>query len=292
MHLRKYQRKYSRFGRRIWPSASFFRVRLNAAKITLMFAMLGVIVLSVMDYRQQHFTQTIKTMIVDATLPLVDFSVDVTHTVTHQIHDLLSPFKKYERQLKDKDETIQFWKLEVQRLRNELHVLHELLNYKKDLKVSALTSQMFIPNGYQGRHKGFLDVGIKSGIQKDSVVMSAHGLVGKVIAVGQKTAEVMLLSHPLSSVPVYVERTNVVGVVKGDVRQGVRLDYILTDQLEEGDRLLTSGQGGVFPRGINVAVIAKISAGVKLHLIHDPDSTLFVYVLSSLTETMIENVRH
>lgn len=290
MRLRQNQRKYSRFGRRIWPSASFFRVRLNAAKITLMFSMIGVIVLSVMDYCNQQFTQTIKTIIVDATLPLVDLSVDVTHTVTHNIRDLLSPYKKYERQLHEKDETIQFWKLEVQRLRNEMHVLQELLNYKKDLKVSALTSQMFIPQGYQGRHKGFLDVGIKSGIQKDSVVISAHGLVGKVIAVGQKTAEVMLLSHPLSSVPVYVERTNAVGVIKGDVRQGVLLEYILTDQLEDGDRLLTSGQGGVFPRGINVAVIEKKSAGTKIHLIHAMDATLFVYVLSSLSETMVEHV--
>jgi rod shape-determining protein MreC len=135
-----------------------------------------------------------------------------------------------------------------------------------------------------------LDVGIKSGIQKDSVVISAHGLVGKVIAVGQKTAEVMLLSHPLSSVPVYVERTNAVGVIKGDIRQGVLLEYVLADQLADGDRLLTSGQGGVFPRGINVAVIEKKSADTKIHLIHELDTTLFVYVLSSLSETMIEHV--
>lgn len=290
MRLRQNQRKYSRFGRRIWPSASFFRVRLNAAKITLMFAMIGVIILSIMDYRHQQLTQTLKTMIVDATLPLVDLSVEVTQKVTHNIRDLLSPYKKYERQLHEKDESIQFWKLEVQRLRNEMHVLQELLNYKKDLKVSAVTSQIFIPQGYQNRHKGFLNVGIRSGIQKDSVVISAHGLVGKVIAVGQKTAEVILLSHPLSSVPVYVERTNAVGVIKGDVRQGVVLEYILTDELEEGDRLLTSGQGGVFPRGINVAVIEKKSAGAKIHLIHELDTTLFVYVLSSLSETMVEHV--
>lgn len=290
MRLRKLQRKYSQSGRRIWPSASFFKVRLNAAKITLIFAMLGALLLFFMDYRNQKFTQTIKTMIVDATLPLVDLSVGVTQQVTHDIRDLFSPYKKYERRLQEKDETIQFWKLEVQRLHNEMRILQELLNYKKDLKVAAVISQMFIPNGHQHGYKGFLDVGSKSGIQKNSVVISSQGLVGKVISVGHRTAEVILLAHPLSSVPIYIERTNTMGVVKGDVRQNIILEYISPDQLENGDRLLTSGQGGVFPRGINVAVVEKKSDMVRIHPVHELNTTLFVYVLSPLTEDIISNV--
>jgi rod shape-determining protein MreC len=290
MRLRQYQRKYSLFGRRIWPSAPFFKVRLNAAKITLMFAALGSLILFSMDYRNQQFTRTLRSMLVDATLPLVDVSSELTQVVGSNIKDLLNPYKKYERQLKEKDENIQFWKLEAQRLRSELHVMQELLNYKKDLKVSAITSQMIIPLGAQHIHKGFLDVGSKTGIQKDSIVISAHGLVGKVVSIGHKTAEVMLLTHPLSSVPVYVERSNAVGVLKGDTRQGLVLDYFLNDQLEEGDRLLTSGQGGVFPRGINVAVVEKKDATVKVRLIHQPNSTVFVYVLSPIHGELNESV--
>lgn len=282
MRLRQYQRKYSKFGRRIWPSSSFFRVRLNAAKITLAFAVLGSLVLFSMDYRNQHFTQTLRSILVDATLPLVDGSLELSQTVSSRIKDLFSPYKKYERQLQDKDETIQFWKLEAQRLRNELHVMQDLLNYKKDLKVSAITSQMIVPLGSKYSHRGFLDVGAKTGIQKDSVVISAHGLVGKVTAVGNKTAEVMLLTHPLSSVPVYVERTNAVGVLKGDTRQGLVLDYFNTAQLEAGDRLLTSGQGGVYPRGINVAVVDKKGLDLSVRLIHQPNTTVYVYVLSAM----------
>lgn len=290
MRLRQYQRKYSRFGRRIWPSVSFFRVRLNAAKITLVFGILGVLILSIMDYRNQKITQTIKTIIVDAALPLIDISADVTQKVTHNIRDLFSPYKKYERQLLEKDESIQFWKLEVQRLRNELNVLQDLLNYKKDHKISAITSQMFIPSGYQSNHKGFLDVGAKSGVQKDSVVISKYGLVGKVVSVGHKSAEVILLSNPLSSVPIYIERTNVGGVIKGDVRQGVVLEYVLGDQLEDGDRLLTSGQGGVFPRGINVAAIEKKASNLQIKPLHDINTTLFVYVLAPLTENIADDI--
>lgn len=290
MRLRKLQRKYSQFGRRIWPSSSFFKVRLNAAKITLIFAMLGTLILFFMDYRDQQIARTLKTIIVDTTLPLVDHSMEVTRRVGHDIRDLFSPYKKYERKLQEKDDTIQFWKLEVQRLKNEIHALQDLLNYKKDLKLSAVTSQMFIPNGHQFGFKGFLDVGMKSGIQKDAVVMSSQGLVGKVVSVGKRTAEVILLNHPLSSVPVYVERTNTMGVVKGDARQNIILEYISSDQLENGDRLLTSGQGGVFPRGINVAVIEKTVGGIKVHPLHKISATLFVYILSPLSEDVISHV--
>jgi rod shape-determining protein MreC len=290
MRLRKYKRKYSNLGRRIWPSASFFKVRLNAAKITLAFAMLGTLILSFVDYRHQKITQTLKTIIVDTTLPLIDLSVDVTQRITHDIQNLFMPYKKYEQQLKDKDETIQFWKLETQRLHHEIRILQDLLNYKKDLKVSAITSQMFIPRGQNFGHKGFLDVGEKSGVQKDSVVISAKGLIGKVVNVGQKTAEVILLTHPLSAVPVYVERTDTLGVIKGDAYQGIVLEYVLSDQLKDGDRLLTSGQGGIFPRGMNVAVIEKKADIVKVYPIHDVDTTIFVYVLSPLTKNIIQNV--
>ena len=290
MRWRQYQRRYSRFGRRIWPSVSFFSVRLNAAKITLVFGILAVLIISVMDYSNQKITQSIKAIIVDATLPLFDVGTDVTHKVTDNIRDLFSPYKKYEKQLIEKDETIQLWKLEVQRLRNEMQVLQDLLNYKKDRKLSGVTSQLFVPQGYESTHKGFLDVGEKSGIHKDAVVISKHGVVGRVVSVGQKSSEVILLSHPLSSVPVYVERTNAFCVVKGDVRQGIVLDYVLADQLQDGDRLLTSGQGGVFPRGINVAIIEKKSSGIKIRPFHNLDTTLYVYVLSSLTENTADDV--
>lgn len=292
MRLRQYQRKYSLFGRRIWPSASFFKVRLNAAKITIIFAIFGVLILSFMDYRKQQITQTMKTGVVDLTLPLVDFGASITKNVKYEILNVLSPYKKYEKQLTEKDEEIQLWKLEVQRLRKEMRLLQEALNYKIDLKISAVTTQLFIPAGYQAVHKGFINIGAKSGIQKDAVVISSKGLIGKLVHVGYKTSEIMLLTHPMSAVPVYVERTNAPGVLKGDANQGIVLDYLDSQRLEDGDRLLTSGQGGVFPRGINVAVIEKKSYLTKIHPLHHKlDETVFVYVLTPAMENEVINGR-
>lgn len=282
MHLRKYRRKYSSFGRRIWPSASFFKVRLNAAKITLVFAILGTLVLSFIDYRNQKFTQNIKNIVAEAAVPVVGLGMDITRSVTTEIHDLIRPYKKYEKQLKEKDNVIQLWRLEVRRLREEIKLLKEALNYKKNLPSSILTTQLIIPRGHNFSHKAFLNIGSNFGVQKNSVVISSTGVVGKVVQVNPKISEVMLLSHPLSAIPIYLESNNEVGIVKGDLKYGLILSYNTNfKNIKNGDRVLTSGQGGVYPRGINVGIIQRRNDLINVYPFHTVDSrsTTVVYVI-------------
>lgn len=280
--LRRNLYQYSRYQRRFWSSSSFFKVRINAAKITLTFAIMGALFLSLLDLRKQPLTESIRNTVVDHTLPIIQMGLELTSAVTAEIRGFVNPSNKYQEVLNAKDKTIHYWKLEVQRLRNEIHSIKNLLQYKNDLKTFVVTGQLIIPAGHQMQHKGILNIGSRSGIQKNAVVVSPQGLVGKVQRVGNKTAEVMLLNHALSAVPVYVERTNAIGVLKGDAHHGLRLDYLDVSTLENGDRLLTSGQGGIFPRGINVAAINKKENNTyTLHLMHTLQDTLYVYVLSS-----------
>ncbi|MCP5322452.1 MAG: rod shape-determining protein MreC [Candidatus Paracaedibacteraceae bacterium] len=291
MYLRKYRRRHSTFGRRIWPSASFFKVRLNAAKITLVFAILGALVLSFVDYRNQQFTQNIKNLVADVAVPVVGLSMDITKNVTTEIQDLIRPYKKYEKQLQEKDDAIQLWRLEVQRLRQEIKLLKEALKYKKNLPSSILTTQLIVPRGRYFSHKAFLNIGSNFGVQKNSVVISSKGIVGKVVQVSQKTSEVMLLSHPLSAIPIYLESNNESGVVKGDVKRGLVLSYTTNfENIKNGDRVLTSGQGGVYPRGINVGLIKKKNDLINVLPFHAIDNnSMLVYVIPPNLEGIPDN---
>lgn len=291
MYLRKYRRKYSTFGRRIWPSASFFKVRLNAAKITLVFAIIGTLFLSFIDYRNQQFTQNIKNLVADAAVPVVGLGMDITKNVTTEIQGLMRPYKKYEKQLQEKDDVIQLWRLEVQRLRQEIKLLKEALNYKKNLPSSILTTHLIMPRYYKFSHKAFLSAGSKFGVQKNSVVISSKGIVGKVVQVSSKTSEVMLLSHPLSAIPVYLESNNEAGIVKGDAKQGLVLSYTTNfENIKSGDIVLTSGQGGIYPRGINVGIIQKKNDLINVYPFHTWDnSSMLVYVIPPNLESVPGN---
>ena len=88
--------------------------------------------------------------------------------------------------------------------------------------------------------------------------MSEHGLVGRVIGVTDGASRVLLLTDVASRTPVMIDRTNARAILTGDGGPNPRLDYLRGhDPIQEGDRLLTSGDGGVLPRGLPVGTAVK-----------------------------------
>jgi rod shape-determining protein MreC len=114
--------------------------------------------------------------------------------------------------------------------------------------------------GTTGRQLLTIDRGADDGIAAMMPVVVADGVVGRVHAAAGSTAEVLVLTDLNSSVAVRVERTraraNVRGLGKPDL---CRLDYALrTEDMIEGDPLVTSGTDGVFPRGLPVGKVTGL----------------------------------
>jgi len=100
--------------------------------------------------------------------------------------------------------------------------------------------------------------GMGRGLRVGQPVRDARGLVGRIVEVGATSARVLLITDADSRVPVRVQRTGQTAMVEGlsDIELSVR--YISgTTPLEPGDRLVTTGQGGVFPPGIPVGVVTR-----------------------------------
>jgi rod shape-determining protein MreC len=111
-----------------------------------------------------------------------------------------------------------------------------------------------------GRQLLTVDRGSDDGIAPMMPVVVAEGVVGRVHAVAAKSADVLVLTDLNSSIAVRVERTraraNVRGLGKTDL---CRLDYALrTEDMIEGDPLVTSGTDGVFPRGLPVGKVTQL----------------------------------
>lgn len=102
--------------------------------------------------------------------------------------------------------------------------------------------------------------GTAQGVYIGQSVIDPYGLVGQVIEVYPYQARVMLISDGRSRVPVYVERTKQRALLTGDGDMGVvRLENVVQDSdIVVGDRLLTSGLGGIFPRGYLVAEVVAV----------------------------------
>lgn len=113
-------------------------------------------------------------------------------------------------------------------------------------------------NWYQ---RVILDKGADQGVRQDACVTDSRGLVGKVITVSPHTSLVTLITDPTFAVSVLDTRTRSAGVVMGQGDQWPSLRYL--DQPEKwkvGDRLITSGLGGSFPKGLAIGKIVKIKS--------------------------------
>ena len=94
-------------------------------------------------------------------------------------------------------------------------------------------------------------------------MIGADGLIGRTIEAGSNAARVLLLTDPASRIPVIVVRTGQAGLAVGTNRPALELrDRVGLDvPLQTGDRLVTIGDGGIFPPGVPVGTI--IAAGVE-----------------------------
>jgi rod shape-determining protein MreC len=102
------------------------------------------------------------------------------------------------------------------------------------------------------------DVGAERGVTEGNPVVTEHGLVGRVVGVSGSVSRVLMLTDPESRTPVLIVRTNGRAILSGDGGPAPKLDYIrASSQLKEGDRILTSGDGGVIPRGLPVGTVVK-----------------------------------
>ena len=105
-----------------------------------------------------------------------------------------------------------------------------------------------------------LDKGISDGVRKGMAVVTPLGVVGQVVAVTARTAKVLLLTDANSGIDVLVQRTRSRGIVSGSLENGVVLKYVKrSEDIQEGDRLITSGTDGVFPKGMMVGTVIKVS---------------------------------
>lgn len=108
-----------------------------------------------------------------------------------------------------------------------------------------------------------IDRGTLSGIQNDMPVVTPQGLVGRVIEAGPNSSKVQLILDPRSSVGTIVQRaeSRVTGIVQGDMDNPTMPQMVNIPKnadVVEGDVIVTSGFGGIYPKGIIVGLVSSL----------------------------------
>lgn len=160
-------------------------------------------------------------------------------------------------------EEIQSLRLENFKYREMLatyHRLSELLQFKESSPFNMMSAQV-IGRDPTGLFKSIIiDKGARSGVLMDMPVVSAQGVVGRVVSVSPNYSKVLLIIDPNSALDCINQATRDQGILRGVSAETCELDFVLkTSSMNQGDILITSGMCGVFPKGLPVGEVARVS---------------------------------
>jgi len=164
--------------------------------------------------------------------------------------------------------------LAVSETQEENRRLRRLLELKARLPIQTLPGEI-IAREWGGWVRSLtVNRGRGDDVRRLTAVISPDGLVGRVVDVRPGSAVVQVLTDPASTVGGHVLRTRTPGIVEGDPRGTLRFKYMARDgtDLQVGDVVVSSGQGGIFPRGIPIG---------RVRAIDDRGAALFHYAALS-----------
>ena len=103
------------------------------------------------------------------------------------------------------------------------------------------------------------------GVERQQPVVTDAGLVGRVVVAAGRYAKVQMITDRSASVGAMIERTRRQGIVRGGKRSFLGMDFVpLQEVVKVGDRVLTAGIDGVYPRGIPVGTVVSVRPGGEL----------------------------
>jgi rod shape-determining protein MreC len=167
---------------------------------------------------------------------------------------------------RSENETLKNRVIELEAERNRLleaeatnRRLRTLLEFGSELPGGSITASVIANSASTWFRSCLLNKGSADGVRKGMAVVTPLGIVGQVVAVNPRTAKVLLLTDPNSGVDVLVQRNRARGIVAGSLDNGPVMKYVKrSEEIQEGDRLITSGLDGVFPKGLMVGTITTV----------------------------------
>jgi rod shape-determining protein MreC len=171
------------------------------------------------------------------------------------------------RELKQQIEQMRLEQVRLSEDAAQAHRLQNMLAFKEQFISKTVAAQVIGTSGTDSNRVIYIDKGRESGIERDMAVMTADGIVGKVLLVYPSVAQVLLISDQTSGVGVILGGDRLQGWLGGSATGEVVLNDVMSDeQVPVGEKVLTSGGDRIFPKGLPVGTVAKVGKGKDLFL--------------------------
>jgi rod shape-determining protein MreC len=235
------------------------------------FAVLGLAMVSIaliaLDRAEPRLFERVRVAVLDVAVPVVD-ALSQPVVAAQRAADgaaQLVAIHAENAQLREENARLLQWQLVARSLDAENRELRRLLQVPGDPPLGFVTARVVANAGGSFVHSVLVLAGTGDGAAKGHAAVAAEGLVGRVTDIGERAARVLLLTDMNSHIPVVFETSRERAIAAGDNSPRLRVLFLSpTAQPQIGDRVVTSGHGGVFPPGIPVGAVVGFRDGLPV----------------------------
>ena len=219
-------------------------------------------VLLVLDKLEVQAVNKATALVGDQVVPLATLvrePISWSRQIGERLGGLFAVYAENER-LKAENRRLLSWQTQAVRLGVENRSLRTMLEMPDALpEASRVNARIVADSASPFVHTRLIDIGADAGIMVGMAVLTPAGMIGRVVQVGSRSARVLLLTDLNSKIPVIVERSGDQALLAGNNSAEPRLDFLpLNPRFQIGDRVMTSGRGGILPAGLMVGEISRV----------------------------------
>ncbi len=227
--------------------------------------------------------ERIRMAMVDRFFPSFEWALAPVTSVTRMIADFQSYTQVYEQnqELRSQLQQMKGWREAALQLEQKNAQLLALNNVKLNPRLSFITGEVMTDSGGPFSQSALVNIGRQDGVQDGSATVDGLGLVGRIAGVGERTARVLFVTDANSSVPVVIQPSGRRAILRGDNTDLPPLDFLDSQEdVRAGNRVMTSGDGGVFPAEILIGQVVVDARGQpRTRLSADYENLEFIRVL-------------
>jgi rod shape-determining protein MreC len=209
----------------------------------------------------QVMFESLRVSVMDRAAPLLDIAsrpLAALEDLADRARGFVAVYRDNAR-LAEENERLLRWRQAALSLASENTELRSLLKLAPETASSFVTARVIDNSGGAYVRSLMVRAGSENGVARGQAAITGEGLVGRVTEVGNQAARVLLITDLNSRVPVIVEGPQMRALMTGDNSDRPSLRYLdSVSEIKIGDRVVTSGEGGVFPPGLPVGVISSL----------------------------------
>lgn len=257
-------------------------IRRVLLSVTVVFLLILALIWRIDNPRVERF----RAAVIDRVVPRLDWALVPVAQAARMISDFQSYTNIYEQnqELRRELQRLKAWREAAMQLEQKNAKLLGLNNVRINPKLTFITGVVLADSGSPFRQSALINVGARDGIVDGWATTDGLGLVGRISGVGETTSRVILLTDSNSRIPVTIHPSGQRAILSGTNAPYPVLEFIETpEDVHPGDRVATSGDGGVFPPDILAGqVVLGRDGRLLVQLAADYKRLEFLQVLRAL----------